>query len=211
MNNKADTIRALSLVGFGSAHFNARFPDEHLGLLRPVKATDGANSVLLSGTLGAGKTSLLSCFAQELFKGFATAANGMFADPEKQGIPGYMLPDLFSRRALYVTHTELSKVWEREFQDDPAGSEDDFYKTGILFLDDLGTAPDTGSGRNMARLEALIDYRWSHHLKTFIASNMYLEELKLKKNSQWFRIARRLSETDWMIYRKLETKYGGRK
>lgn len=200
--DKADTIRALHLVGFGSAHFNAVWPDGCLDLLQPVKnQSDGQpNSILLSGVLGAGKTSLLACFAQELFKGFIAAANGC---------PAYMLPDLFASRVRYCTHTELSKSWEHEFDDNWTGIDAEEYgKAPVLFLDDLGTAPDNQSGRNIARMEALIDRRWSNKMKTFVASNISLADLQSKKNNQWNRIGRRLGEPDWCVYRELKEKYG---
>jgi DNA replication protein DnaC len=197
--SKADTVRALYLTGFAKEHWSSQWPDNQLDLLPAIKnRADGANSVLLSGVLGAGKTSLLSCFAQALFQELVNGADGCLA---------YMLPDLFAQRCRYVTHTDLSKIWEREFQDDPTGSEDEFYKAGVLFLDDIGTAPDTQSGRNMARLEALIDYRWSNHLKTFIGSNINLADLQSRKNSQWNRIGRRLGESNWIIYREMKKKF----
>lgn len=201
MTDKSDIITALHRVGFGSRHFDSVWPDSQLDLLNPVKAVEGCNSVMLSGVLGGGKTSLLSCFCQELFKSFAVSANG---------VEPHVKPILFASRAIYVTHTELSKVWEREFSDDPVGSEDEFYKAPILFLDDLGTAPDTASGRNIARLEGLIDWRWRNKMKTFIASNISLKDLERPLNAQWHRMARRLADNEWMVYRELKKKYGGK-
>lgn len=200
--NKADSIIALSRVGFGSAHLSAVWPDDYLTLLPPVKNLEekGANSVFLSGLVGKGKTSLLACFCRVLFQGFA----------DKVPIEAHLATLLFARRAVYLTHTELSKYWEREFQDDSGGNGDEFWGVPILFLDDMGTAPDTNSHRNMAKLENLIDYRWRNHKKTFIASNLSLAEFKKPARAEWFRIARRLSEKDWMTYIELKTRFGGK-
>jgi hypothetical protein len=60
----------------------------------------------------------------------------------------------------------------------------------------------------MARLEALIDWRWSQHLKTFIGTNVKLKELHQKP--EWKRIGRRLAEPGWMVYRELATKYANK-
>lgn len=201
MIDKADMIRALALVGFGSAHWSALWPDSQLELLAPVKAREGCNSVMLSGVLGAGKTSLMACFAQTLFKSLAESANGT---------PGYMLADLFARRVAYITHDELSDMWSKEFKDD-SQSPDGFFTVPILFLDDMGWGADSQTGRNLIRLGGLIDYRWRNNLKTFITSNTSLSDLGKPRYKEWHRIHRRLAEKDWCIYKELNAKYGGKR
>ena len=115
---------------------------------------------------------------------------------------------VFAKRAKYCTHSELADIWSNEFNDSSdLPTEDYFKKAPILFLDDLGAAPINQSGRNMAKLEELIDWRWSNRMKTFIASNISLKDFWKPQNSQWHRIARRLSEPNWMFYQQLTHKF----
>lgn len=190
------TDRALALVGFRPEHWGYDYPPEYaefnvrLGLI----VTHGLkpNSILLGGVVGTGKTAMLATLCKSLY--------------EANGVPSV---DLFASRVKYCTHSELADLWSNEFNDrSDLPSEDYFKKAPVLFLDDLFSAPTSLSGRSTAKLEELIDWRWSNHLKTFLATNISLKDLWKPANKQYYRIARRLSEKKWMYYQTLTHKFG---
>ena len=197
MSQVALTERMLKLVGFRPEHWHYDYPPEYFDIneqLKAVAISQGKpNSILLGGVVGTGKTAMLATLCKSIYK-----ANG---------VPSV---DLFASRVKYCTHSELSDIWSNEFNDSSELPPEDYFKKApVLFLDDLFSAPVNASGRNTAKLEELIDWRWSQHLKTFIATNISLKDLW--KNKQYQRIARRLSEKNWMYYVELKHKFGGKK
>ena len=189
-------MRALELVGFRKEHWDYDYPDcyaEFNEKLEAIaKAKTGVNSVLLAGSVGTGKTALLNIMCRSIF------GSGV----------GRNLPDFFAKYAKYCTHGELTASWENEFnQNSDLPTEDYFKKAPILFLDDLFSAQVNQSGRNIAKLEEFIDWRWSNRLKTFIATNISLKDLWKPANKQYHRIARRLAEPKWMYYVELKHKF----
>lgn len=196
-------MRALELCGFRKEHRHYDYPDCYAEFNDKLKSVAihsfKPNSILLGGVVGTGKTAMLACLCESIYWKWA-------ADMMPLSL---VMPDLFAKKAKYCTHSELADIWSNEFNDrSDLPPEDYFKKAPVLFLDDLFGAPINASGRNTAKLEELIDYRWSTHLKTFIATNVSLKDLWRPANKQYHRIARRLSESDWMYYQTLTHKFG---
>lgn len=188
-------MRALELVGFRPEHWGYDYPDCYAEFNDKLKgiAIHGQkpNSILLAGVVGTGKTAMLACLCKSTY--------------EANGVPS---ADLFASRVKYCTHGELTASWENEFNDrSDLPTEGYFKKAPILFLDDLFAAQVNQSGRNIAKLEELIDWRWSNGMKTFLATNISLKDLWKPANKQYHRIARRLSEPDWIYYQTLTHKF----
>ncbi len=199
-------MRVLQLVGFREEHWGYDYPPEYAEFedkLRYVAdAPDEPNSILLAGAVGTGKTAMLAVLCKSIYDVWYKT---------RPIEPKYVITDFFAKEVKYCTHSELADVWSNEFNDrSDLPTEDYFKKAPVLFLDDLGAAPINQSGRNMAKLEELIDWRWSNHLKTFLASNISLKDLWKSQNSQWHRVARRLSEPNWMYYQVLTHKFGAK-
>jgi len=203
--------QAIAGIGFRSEHLDKSYPkqfDNYKGqnfnaIMRQIAQAapvQRPNSILLVGVVGAGKSSLLAAFAKTYFEAFG------FKRPSTK--PKF-LPACFQDQAAYCTHTELSKLWEHEFDDDQSFVNPEYFThVPALFLDDIGTAPVNQSGRNIAKLEELLDYRWGSHLKTFAASNVTLADLlKPPLRNDWIRIVRRLSEKEWMFYHLMPEPY----
>ncbi len=211
-------MRALELVGFRPEHWHYDYPEcyaEFNDKLKEIAISQGKpNSILLGGIVGTGKTAMMAILCRSIFEALmkAAIASGREAiriEPENYGTEN-VYPHYFAKRVKYCTHSELANIWSNEFNDaSELPSEDYFKKAPVLFLDDLFSAPVNLSGRNTAKLEELIDWRWSNHLKTFIATNISLKDIW--KNKQYQRIARRLSEKDWIFYQKLTHKFGGKR
>jgi len=212
-------MRALELVGFRPEHWGYDYPDcyaEFNNKLKEIAITpvkNQPNSILLAGAVGTGKTAMMAILCKTLFKQICDDSD------ITGGILIHLWAERFGSDTKYCTHGELTKTWEHEFDDNSElPTEDYFKKVPILFLDDLFSAQVNQSGRNIAKLEELIDWRWSNRMKTFLATNISLEDLWGKKSSKgryydktYHRIARRLSEEKWIYYQQLTHKFGGRK
>ena len=218
------TTRALTLVGFRPEHWHYDYPEcyaEFNDKLKEVAISQGKpNSILLGGIVGTGKTAMLAILCKSMFDDYRMRISRRnYNDVNNKVIMAEMIksdtelvPDIFGSWVKYCTHGELSEIWSHEFDDNSDLPDEKMFKEAqVLFLDDLGTAPDTQSGRNMAKLEELIDWRWSNRMKTFIASNISLKDFWKPRNSQWHRIARRLSEPNWMFYQQLTHRFGGKR
>ena len=194
-------MRVLELVGFRKEHWDYDYPDCYVEFKKPLLSaaihTDSqTNSVLLAGVVGTGKTAMLAVICKAFY------AEYKWAFGKDLGA------DFFARGIKYCTHSELANIWSNEFNDSSDLPHEDYFKKApALFLDDLFSAPVNVSGRNTAKLEELIDWRWSNHLKTFIATNISLKDLWKPANKQYHRIARRLSEKKWIYYQKLDHKF----
>lgn len=198
-------MRALDLVGFRPEHWGYDYPDcyadiaEGLAHIVTGSALEKPSSILLAGAVGTGKTTMLANFCKDIL--------ALTNQP----------PDYLAARCKYCTHGELTASWENEFNENSHLPTADYFKMApILFLDDLFAGQVNQSGRNIAKLEELIDWRWSNHLKTFLATNISLKDLwKPAKEGgagkQYHRIARRLSEEKWIYYQTLTHKFGGKK
>lgn len=198
-------MRALELVGFRPEHWDYDYPDCYVEfnekLRRIAIGWDKPGSILLAGSVGTGKTAMMAVLCKSIFTGSMVCIS-----------KEWVLPSLFASKVKYCTHGELTASWENEFnQNSDLPTENYFKKAPILFLDDLFAGQVNQSGRNIAKLEELIDWRWSNRLKTFIATNISLKDLWKPANKQYHRIARRLSEKDWIYYQKLDHKFGGKK
>ncbi len=190
-------MRALELVGFRREHWNYDCAPEYAKINDKLKEEALHGSILLAGPVGTGKTAMLAVLCRSLYSKFSENFN--------------CFPDQFAKGAKYCTHGELTASWENEFNDrSDLPTEDYFKKAPILFLDDLFAGQVNASGRNISKLEDFIDWRWSNKLKTFIATNISLPDLWRPANKQYHRIARRLSEKDWMYYQELKHKFGGK-
>lgn len=198
-------MRVLELVGFRKEHWGYDYPPEYAEYRKTftelTTATGKPNSILLAGVVRTGKTAMLAKICDILFTGYCL---GQWLNKTKSSVAA--MADYFAKDVKYCTHSELADIWSNEFNDSSElPTEDYFKKAQVLFLDDLFSAPVNVSGRNTAKLEELIDWRWSNHLKTFIATNISLKDLW--KNKQYARIARRLSEKDWIHYQILTHKF----
>ena len=197
------TDRVLALVGFRKEHWGYDYPDcyvEFEDKLRYIAdAPDEPNSILLAGVVGTGKTAMLAVLCKSIYEHWHETGP---VEPQD------MIVDYFAKDVKYCTHSELANIWSNEFNDSSDLPHEDYFKKApALFLDDLFSAPVNVSGRNTAKLEELIDWRWSNHLKTFIATNISLKDLWKPANKQYHRIARRLSEKKWIYYQKLDHKF----
>lgn len=208
-------MRALELVGFRKEHWDYDYPECYAGfnVRLGLIATHGLkpNSILLGGVVGTGKTAMLAILCKSLYE---RSLEKTRISPHNMIIRGIdeVYPYSFGRQVKYCTHSELADIWSNEFNDSSdLPPEDYFKKAPVLFLDDLFSAPVNVSGRNTAKLEELIDWRWSNHLKTFMATNISLKDLWKPQNKQYHRIARRLSEGKWIYYQELTHKFGGKK
>ena len=204
-------MRHLELVGFRPEHWGYDWPDCYaefenklLSVATTTEVKDGylcnavtiPNSLLLAGNVGTGKTVMLAILCKALYATFSSVL-GIDAGA-----------DLFAKPIKYCTHGELTKTWEHEFDDNSNLPTEDYFKTvPILFLDDLFSGQVNPSGRNIAKLEEFIDWRWSKHLRTIIATNISLKDLWKPANKQYHRIARRLSEKKWIYYQPLTHKF----
>jgi len=198
-------MRALQLVGFRPEHWGYDYPDCYAEFNKRLKVivtmTGYPNSILLGGVVGTGKTAMLAILCKSMYKEFLKTL--AFESPTA--------PDIFAYNMKYCTHSELANIWSNEFNDSSdLPTEDYFKKAPVLFLDDLFSAPVNASGRNIAKLEELIDWRWSNRMKTFLATNISLKDLWKPANKQYWRIARRLSEKNWIFYQQLTHKFGGK-
>jgi len=202
-------MRCLELVGFRPEHWGYDYPDcyadiEQEIIVKAISPVDSKpNSILLGGVVGTGKTAMMAILCKCLFKAICNDS-----DITVGSLMSHIWAEQFGRDVKYCTHSELANVWSNEFNDSSdLPSEDYFKKAPVLFLDDLFSAPVNASGRNTAKLEELIDWRWSNHLKTFLATNISLKDLWKPANKQYHRIARRLSEPNWIFYQKLTHKF----
>jgi len=200
-------MRALELVGFRPEHWGYDYPDCYAEFKKPLLSaavhTDSErNSALLDGAVGTGKTVMLAILCESMYWRWV----------EKTFPISLVMPNLFAKKVKYCTHGELTASWENEFNENSDLPTENYFKMApVLFLDDLFAGQVNQSGRNIAKLEELIDWRWSNHLKTFLATNISLKDLWKPANKQYHRIARRLSEEKWMYYRTLTHKFGGKK
>lgn len=200
-----NSIRALQLVGFRPEHCRYGYAKEYeplenrlLGVATAVQDKK-PSSALLAGSLGAGKSVMLALLCEAIYK---TALMDVLKSPDNKGLGGLgdVFPYYFAKKVRYCTHTELATIWEHEFDSNLDLPDEKMFKEAkILFLDDMGGAPENMSGRNIAKFEEFIDWRWSNGLKTFIATNLSPDEIVRPKFAQWHRIARRVLDRDWML------------
>jgi len=87
----------------------------------------------------------------------------------------------------FVRFVDMPKIWKEE--------EEILYKTKILAIDDLVLAPDL-PGKFLMELFSLIDYRYTHPLKTIITTNHDLTSLLEGGVSFQQRIASRLCDAN---------------
>lgn len=200
-----NTLRVLQLVGFRPEHCKYSYAQEYTPLEKAIMRAATADariqpsSVLLAGSLGAGKSVLLAIMCRAIYQ---VALRDVISSPDNKVIRGIedVFPYYFAKNVRYCTHTELATIWEHEFDSNLDLPEEKMFKEAkILFLDDMGGAPQNVSGRNMAKFEEFIDWRWSNGLKTFIATNLNPTDLIKPKFGQWNRIARRILDRDWML------------
>ena len=153
----------------------------------------------MAGGLGAGKSVMLAVLCREIYQ---TSLVDAITESQSKILRGIedVYPYYFAKQVKYCTHTELATIWEHEFDSNLDLPDEKMFKEAkILFLDDMGGAPENMSGRNIAKFEEFIDWRWSNGLKTFIATNLSPDEIVRPKFAQWHRIARRVLDRDWML------------
>ncbi len=187
--------RAVTAAGFPERLSGRWFEGRHAPMESSLRGIAGEielnkiASVLLSGGTGTGKSSLLSAMAKLLFLSWAEVANA----------PVHQLSTLFASGMAYMTHTEFINKVHSEFKDDGSFSywtTDRLTKAPLLIIDDLGSA--NCSEYNLTRLEELIDYRYSHKLPLWMASNFSSDDLKGWPG--WQRITSRFSDKSWLRY-----------
>ncbi len=200
-------IKALELVGFKREHWHREYPKVYKNLNERIEEVARArypampNSILMAGVVDSGKTSMMACICKSIFDEWESS----------QKMPGYMKPDLFAGLVGYCSHEDLVNSWENEFNPDSLYRDANLYRNcQILFLDDLGAAPENVSGRNISKLEEFIDWRWSNRKKTIVSTNLSPDEYYIKDfarmkaghrplYAQWHRIFRRLLSNRWMM------------
>lgn len=185
-------------LGFGSEHidlwFDDKLPDIEKSINTAIKQNKAPQSILLSGTVGSGKTAFMSVAIKERFLYWANKCDGK----------SYILPALFSINCIMVTHQELVDIINAEFNDniEENHSKQDLKDIGILVIDDLCNASETD--KNITRLADIIDYRWKNGKTTWITTNLSGKDLS--KRTGYERMYDRLTDPSWMIYLEINEK-----
>ncbi len=180
-------------LGFGEKHLSCWFDGEYPKvekILKGIIATDfPPQSLLLSGTIGIGKSAFLSAIFKERFKLWA----------KQVSCKAYVLPTIYAPKCYYITHKELVDIVLAGFNDkfDSDTTFEELKVCSILMIDDL-IANVNESTSNLGYLGELIDHRWNHNLTTWITSNVSAEDIK--KRPGWERIYSRFADEGWMKY-----------
>lgn len=148
----------------------------------PVHSIAEAPSFFLSGSVGCGKTGLLSAYCKVLF---------LNLEPK-------MSPWWFSQHVRYIQHDDLNNI----FRDIENGQDaiEELTNIELLILDEFAAEKDTDWV--LKELQRLIDRRWANNRPTWFASNHTKEELRSWKG--WERIVDRLFDRSWCRYAELK-------
>lgn len=148
------------------------------------KGTLGSTGALICGSLGTGKTSILSYVAFRIIEELATPG-------EHFGCGGYPLSAQWKTPSIcFIPTGELFDLFfekEKELVLELRSSE-------ILFLDDFGREYQTDFP--LSKFENFIEHRYANLLTTFITTN--IAPTDLAGNPKWSRIVDRFRDKKWM-------------
>lgn len=142
--------------------------------------------LLLSGNVGAGKSSIMAVVARGYFEGLLT--------PPESYPPAKIVAE---RLINWVTHGELINILRAHDRTAPgAGTYPMELMAGILFIDDLGRGYEDKSDWNLALQDEFFDWRWTHKRTIFATTNKTPEELR--RWPGWERAVDRICDPAWM-------------
>lgn len=140
-----------------------------------------STGALICGSLGTGKTSILSYLAFNITKEISTINE----DPKDMFIKPWKTPDMefIPTGELFDLFFEKEKERVLELRD-----------RKMLFLDDFGREYQTDFP--LSKFENFIEYRYANLLLTFITTN--ISPVDLAENPKWSRIVDRFRDKKWM-------------
>lgn len=146
------------------------------------RGTLGSTGALICGSLGTGKTSILSYLAFRIIKELSIPDSKHFG---YTGYPQWQIPDInfIPTGELFDLFFEKEKERVLELRD-----------SKILFLDDFGREYQTDFP--LSKFENFIEYRYANLLLTFITTN--IDPKTLSENPKWSRIVDRFRDKKWM-------------
>ncbi len=149
--------------------------------------THNPNGLLLMGSIGCGKTSILAIVVKEY--------TGRYLEENPMPLHYYLEQHI---RIRFVTHAELInnlRYYNKDTDNGRMVIPEGFQKR-ILLLDDLGRGFDDRAGWNLSLQEEYFDYRWKFNYPTFITTNLTHSELRSWPN--WQRIVDRIADPNWI-------------
>lgn len=185
-------------LGFGDEHIplwlDGKYPSIERIILEISTQAGKPSSLLLSGTVGTGKTAYLSILVKQRFIAWSGFSRGK----------AYILPSAYATSCILLNHQEVIDIFNQQFEETIEHFEfdiDDIKNIPILMIDDMCNAKETEY--NIGKLWDLIDYRWSRKLTTWITTNISGEELKVRPGYE--RIFSRLSDKSWIRYAQIKS------
>lgn len=180
-------------VGFASdtpkkqGHASMTFDGQHPAEADMISVADcslsSIGSALLFGTIGTGKTAMLSAMLKYRFRTWA----------QQTKCKAYILPALFLRRAWFMTHDDLNALL---FDTDAMIDFEFIKKCDLLIIDEFMAPSDTKSGWHMSKIEQLINHRWECAKDTWLAMN--LDPSQIKRDQNFIKMHGRFVDIAWM-------------
>lgn len=158
------------------------YQNAQVGDFSPDILKKALNASFITGAIGCGKTHLLCAIAQKTVMDSRESPT-LFVE--------YKGDDHGTLTAIYIPAVELIANIQLGMSNEIEKTKEDYIRlfclTRNLYIDDFGV--HTGTDWEFSIFARIIDYRYSHMLKTTIASNLSFEQLA---NSYSKRIASRL-------------------
>jgi DNA replication protein DnaC len=185
----------LGAIGFGKIYLR---PDptkirprvEIEKRIETIRAGGQIRSLLLSGPVGTGKTTILCYLAYHCFRELSVPESALYRpsqaedDPELAGFH-WRWPGIG-----FISTGELFDLFFDRLRD----RTEELKRVGVLFLDDFGREYQTEFP--LSKFENWIEYRYANLLPTFISTNISPQELAKKK--EWARVVDRFRDSQWM-------------